>query len=149
MFSPNNGSIFVSNEVLTKNQIMISDHAAAIRQEANSFHICPRALNIWLAVPEEISLTTKTGRGSRLNVMVVDSDMTGKVTYIYPSSMIASWIAFSRWLYRVEEAICETANKVFPILRTFWQDAGKLKLCVPVKSYAIAQVFRYAEEFSV
>ena len=36
---------------------MISDNAAAIRQKANSFHICPRALNIWLAVPEEISLT--------------------------------------------------------------------------------------------
>ena len=147
------GSIFVSNELLTKNQIMISDHAAAIRQKANSFHICPRALNIWLAVPEEISLTTKTGHGSRLNVMVVDSDMTGKVTYIYPRSMIASWIVFSRWLYRavvwVEETICETANKVFPILRTFWQDAGKLKLCVSVKSYAIARVFRYAEEFSV
>ena len=102
MFSPNNGSIFVSNEVLTKNQIMISDHAASIRQKANSFHICPRALNIWLAVPEEISLTTKTGRGSRLNVMVVDSDMTGKVTYIYPRSMIASWIVFWQWpVYRV------------------------------------------------
>ena len=102
MFSPNNGSIFVSIEVLTKNQIMISDNAAAIRQKANSFHICPRALNIWLAVPEEVnSLTTKTGRGSRLNVMVVDSDMTGKVTYIYPRSMIASWIVFSRWpVYR-------------------------------------------------
>ena len=62
---------------------MISDNAAAIRQKANSFHICPRALNIWLAVPEEVSLTTKTGRGSRLNVMFGDSDMTGKVTSIH------------------------------------------------------------------
>ena len=83
MFSPNNGSIFVSIEVLTKNQIMIPDNAAAKRQKANSFHICPRALNIWLAVPEEVSLTTKTGRGSRLNVMFGDSDMTGKVTSIH------------------------------------------------------------------
>ena len=67
--------------------------------------------------------------------------------------MIEFWIVFSRRLYRtvvwVEETICETANKVFPILRTVWQDAGKLKLCVPVKSYAITRVFSYAEEFSV
>ena len=61
---------------------MIPDNAAAKRQKANSFHICPRALNIWLAVPEEVSLTTKTGRGSRWNVMFGDSDMTGKVTSI-------------------------------------------------------------------
>lgn len=89
---------YIILKVLTKNQIIIPDNMAAIRQRMKSCHICSNARRIWLVVLVEDSFVAKTGLCSLFSIIIGSLEIDGKFTEIAGLSQL--FVPTAEWFWR-------------------------------------------------